>query len=143
MGDAAGAAVRLEVKPWRTVGAVRDLRRLRSECAARPGLLRSAVGVGRPGEVYFLALWADASGVAALLESPAVAKLHDRLGERFWAIHWVPENEFGQWDGLRVRRERVRRTLAMSPAAAALGDDPPGPGPGVSWRRGADARRRR
>ncbi|MEO7555528.1 MAG: hypothetical protein ABIV94_02845 [Acidimicrobiales bacterium] len=142
VGNAAGAVVRLQVAPWRTFGALAELRELRTDCGSRPGLLRIAVGIGRPGEVYLLGLWANPEGPSELLASPTVRDLHQRLGERCWAIAWTPENEFGHWDGLRVRRERVRQTLSMSPEEAALGEDEPAR-PTHTRRRSLDAARRR
>lgn len=144
-GGASGALVRLGVRPWRTLGALTELRRLRDEVCSPADALRCTVGVGRPGEVYLLALWADAAGPTRLLASTGLRSLHERLGERCWAIGWTPENEFGHWDGLRVRRQRVRQRLPMTAALAALDDDSVSDVRRIrerlSWRRGAGARR--
>ncbi|CAN5500207.1 hypothetical protein BH20ACT2_BH20ACT2_01140 [soil metagenome] len=124
VGTAGGAVVHLKTSLWRTPGAIRALRKLRAECDERGGLLRSVVGVGRPGEIYLLALWRDSTGPAQLLASPTMQSVAERWPVGCWANEWVPENEFGHWDGLRVRRARGRHAVKMTPAQAALGETP-------------------
>jgi hypothetical protein len=55
-----------------------------------------------------------------------------KLTERYpgtWANEWLPENEFGHWDGLRLRRTRARYAIQMPKAAMALdgGAEPEAP----------------
>ena len=40
----------------------------------------------------------------------------------FWANEWAPENEFGHWDGLRLRRTRQRYSIAVPKRALDLGE---------------------
>lgn len=109
--NAAGALVRVEVAPHRMLGACIQMLRLRRRLAADPGLLRVAVGVGRVGELCLLAVWCDRAGPARLLTSDWVRSATARWPGRFWASEWTAVNEFGKWDGLRVRtRSRARKT---------------------------------
>ena len=53
----------------------------------------------------------------------SVAAISTKLTERFpgaWANEWLPENEFGHWDGLRLRRTRARYAIQMPKAAMDL-----------------------
>ncbi len=124
VGGAGGAVVHIATTLAQTPGALRALRALRRQADSHGGLLRSAVGVSRPGEVYLLALWKDHDGPAELLGSPEVKELAERWPDGFWANMWVPENEFGHWDGLRLRRSRGRYAITMRPEEQALGESP-------------------
>lgn len=115
VGGAAGAVVHIATSPLSTVGAVLALRRLRRE-AAGGTLLRAVVGVGRPGETYLLVLWRDRESARRFLASPAL-EATIRAWPRCWANEWLPENEFGHWDGMRLRRSRERYTISMPPSA--------------------------
>lgn len=83
------------------------LRRLARRLRADPAVLRAVVGVGRPGEVCLLALWRTPDGAdRAVLESEDLRAARARWGERLWTGTWLPEGEFGTWDGLRLRSLR-------------------------------------
>lgn len=123
VGQAAGVVVHLAVHPWRTFGALADLRRLAAAHQTGNGLLRVATGIGRPGEVYLLGLWTTADGADRFLTGTALTALRARRQDAMWAMRWQPENEFGHWDGLRVRRTRSRRSIPLTPEQAALGAD--------------------
>ncbi|MBA2497213.1 MAG: hypothetical protein H0V33_09010 [Acidimicrobiia bacterium] len=141
VGDAAGVIVHLRVRRCQTLGALGDLRRLANGCRNGAGLLRVATGLSRPGEVYLLGLWESGAIVDDLLSGPAIADLQARRPGALWAMRWQPENEFGHWDGLRVRRRRVRRGITLSPEQAALGEDGPvAATPGDRRRRGLRGR---
>ncbi|HWB72532.1 MAG TPA: hypothetical protein VG452_09955 [Egibacteraceae bacterium] len=103
-----GAIVRIRAPLPRMLGALREMRRLRRRLLSEPDLLRVVVGVGRPGEVYLLGVWRDAGAAARLLESDWVRSASARW-PGLWAAEWLPENEFGHWDGMRLRRESRRR----------------------------------
>lgn len=136
VGEAAGVIVHLDVSPWQTFRALGELRRLAAACRAGDGLLRIAAGVGRPGEVYLLGLWDSARGADDLLAGPHFSALRGRWGEAVWAMRWQPENEFGHWDGLRVRRARGRVSVRMTAEQAALGEvAPAGAQRGPRWPR--------
>lgn len=119
VGEAGGMVMNLRLPRWRPLRAFLQLRRLRA-AAVQQGAVRVAVGIGHIGEAYLLGLWPETGGVTAFVQSPAVTAAADRWGQRFWLSTWSPENEFGHWDGLRVRRRR-RPVIAMPAEAARLG----------------------
>ncbi|MHB1533334.1 MAG: hypothetical protein ACYC1D_01725 [Acidimicrobiales bacterium] len=112
---AGGALIALRGRPWRTLGMWRTARRLRRAAEGHDDFLRGAVGMGRPGEVYLLGLWKTRAGAQALLERPELAAAITRWNG--WANEWLPENEFGHWDGVRVRRTRKRSSIPVPEAA--------------------------
>ena len=116
VGNAAGVLVRVEVAPHQMPGAYVELLRLRRWLAADPDLLRVAAGVGRVGEVCLLAVWRGHTGPARLLTSDWVRSAAARWPEGFWASEWTPVNEFGKWDGLRVRTRIRTRSTGRPPA---------------------------
>jgi quinol monooxygenase YgiN len=116
VGGAGGAVIHIHTDPTRTPFAYRDLRALRKECEGDDGMLRAVVGVSRPGDVYLLSVWRDRDGVQRLLTSPQARKLAERW-PGYWANEWIPENEFGHWDGLRLRRARTRYSIKVPQAA--------------------------
>jgi hypothetical protein len=61
-------------------------------------------------------VWRDRDGVQRLLTSPQARKLAERW-PGYWANEWIPENEFGHWDGLRLRRARTRYSIKVPQAA--------------------------
>ncbi len=119
VGGAAGLVVHLGLPRWQAAQSINQLRKLRT-AALDAGAARAAVGLGRPGEAYLLALWTHGDGLNTFVGSSGIQALTERWGERFWLSTWAPENEFGHWDGLRVRRRR-RPTIAMPDEAARLG----------------------
>lgn len=125
VGGAGGALIGLSGAPWRTLAMRRALRRLRRQAEADEDFLRAVVGFGRPGEVFLLALWRTRTGARRLLDSDGLAKVTGRWGG--WANEWLPENEFGHWDGLRLRR--ARRPVIRVPDAAMRTARPPAGAP--------------
>ena len=85
-----------------TAAASRRMSRL--EVGARPLLL--ARGVGLDGELVQVAIWRDRAPTGP---SPAAIGRADRGGVRTWRMEWRPMDEFGTWDGMRVRRLVVER----------------------------------
>lgn len=117
VGDARGAVVHVRMSPFRTIAAVRTLRRLRRVAEQGDGFSRAVVGVGRPGEAYLLALWRNRAGARRFLDGPAVRSLARRWPDASWSNEWLPENEFGHWDGLRLRRARGDHPIQVPQAA--------------------------
>lgn len=105
---AAGVVIRIKVPRRRFPVALRELVRLRRSVRQETSLLRSVIGFGKPGEVYFLGVFRAHSDAIRFLQRPWFAASAQRWGEGFWASAWLPENEFGHWDGLRVRQSRRR-----------------------------------
>ena len=123
VGGAGGAIVHIHTDPLKTVEAVRDLRALRKECEGDDAMLRAVVGISRPGDAYLLSVWRDRDGVDRLLASPQMRDMQAKW-PGFWSNEWLPENEFGHWDGLRLRRARTRYAINVPQAALDLAEDP-------------------
>ena len=119
---AGGGVVHVKTSPAGTVAAYRALRRLESEARDDPDYLKGVVGISRPGQVYLLSVWRDRAGTRRMLHSPQLRKLRERFPGS-WANEWLPENEFGHWDGLRLRRTRTRYSIQMPKAALDLDRD--------------------
>lgn len=117
----AGVVVAIRAAPWQTIAALRAARRLRREARASGSLLRAVVGLGRPGEVYLLGVWSDREPALRLLDSPVLRAVVHRWPNGCWANRWVPENEFGHWDGMRVRRSSALPTGPPRPWRARVG----------------------
>jgi hypothetical protein len=109
-----GVMVRIRARsPLGLLQAWREVRRLRSELEPRTGVLRVIVGLAAPREVYGLAVLVDEQAWRSLRESASVRWLVERRRTGVWVMRWEAENEFGQWDGMRVRA--VRRGLPARP----------------------------
>jgi hypothetical protein len=119
---AGGGVLAIKTSPWRTGEAYLALRALEQEARGDPDYLRGVVGISRPGQVYLLTVWRDRAGTRRMLHSPQVRKLTERFPAT-WANEWLPENEFGHWDGLRLRRTRARYAIQMPKAAMDLDRD--------------------
>ncbi|MEO7837700.1 MAG: hypothetical protein ABIS21_08695 [Acidimicrobiales bacterium] len=117
VGGAGGAVVHVRTAPRHTLEALTEMRRLRRLAERDPDHLRAVVGLARPGEIYLLGLWSDRAGAHRLLESQRCLELAQRWPEGYWANEWIPENEFGHWDGVRVRRARQRYAIPVPKAA--------------------------
>ena len=116
---AGGGVVHVKTSPWRTAEAYLALRALEQEARGDPDYLKGVVGISRPGQIYLLSIWRDRAGTRRMLRSPQVRKLVERFPGS-WANEWLPENEFGHWDGLRLRRTRARYSIQMPKAAMDL-----------------------
>ncbi|MGI8407866.1 MAG: hypothetical protein ACR2L3_05090 [Actinomycetota bacterium] len=121
-----GGTLRIEVpRRGEAFTAWLHLRRIRSHILANEDVLRSAFGISRANETYMLAIFRNAEAWSAFETSDAVQGLRDRWPEGVWTMRWDAENEFGQWDGMRMRRIRLGSMIAMPDAAkkAAMGSD--------------------
>ncbi|CAA9218027.1 MAG: hypothetical protein AVDCRST_MAG10-499 [uncultured Acidimicrobiales bacterium] len=116
---AGGGVMHIKTSPRRTVEAYLALRALEREARGDPDYLKGVVGISRPGQLYLLTVWRDCAGTRRMLRSPQVRKLTERFPGA-WANEWLPENEFGHWDGLRLRRTRARYAIQMPKAAMDL-----------------------
>ncbi len=101
---ACALVVRLHTSARQMPAALRALRLVRDEARRETGVLRVALGVGRLGDCYLLALWTGEEGRDAMRRSPTLRAAQGRWPAGCWINDWEPENEFGHWDGLRVRR---------------------------------------
>lgn len=101
---AGGVLVRIAA-PWHRTLAVRaEVHELEERLRWRdPDLLRVVTGVGGPGEVYLLGIWRNRRTAARLVDSDWILERRERWGDRLWVGELLPDNEFGRWDGLRLR----------------------------------------
>ena len=106
----------------RTGAAMMDCKSALTEAGGDPDYLKGVVGISRPGQLYLLTVWRDRDGTRRMLHSPQVRKLTEHYPGA-WANEWIPENEFGHWDGLRLRRTRSRYAIQMPKAAMELDKD--------------------
>lgn len=107
---AGGAVVRIRTSAAHVPQALRELGDVRDRLrAGGDRLLGCAVGVGKPDEAFLLVVWTDPADVARFLDSGWAREARERWAGGYWASEWLPENEFGHWDGRRLRRERQRR----------------------------------
>ena len=124
VGGAGGLVVHLKTSAVESWAAFTALRALRREAQADPESLRTVLGFGKPGQVYLLCVWADRGGARRLLDSPRLAALAMRWPEGCWANEWLPENEFGHWDGLRLRHGHQRSAIPVPQVARQVADLP-------------------
>ena len=63
---------------------------------------------------------------APVKESPAMDAIPETTSDTFIQVCevWVPENEFGNWDGVRLRRGRDRFAIRVPDEARALDAQP-------------------
>lgn len=120
VGEASGAIVYVRAPVHQLSAAWRAMRRLRTEAQAGEGFVRAALGIGRLGEIYMLAVWRSRDGAQRLLESQSIETVKTRWS--CWANEWLPENEFGNWDGARLRRMRRRQVIRVPAGAMAAAE---------------------
>jgi hypothetical protein len=126
-----GMVIRLEVPHvWQVPRAWRDIRSLNRRLQEDPDVLRWVVGLARPRELYALAVLRDDRICARFLGLPQQAALAERWGAGYWAMRWQPDNEFGHWDGLRLRKERLGTAIRVPDRAARAARSPSVPWPG-------------
>ena len=124
VGGAGGLVVHLSTSPLDSWEAFKALRALRQEAKDDPESLRTVLGFGKPGQVYLLCVWADRASAHRLLDSPRLAAAARRWPDGCWANEWIPENEFGHWDGLRLRHGRQRYAIAVPSLARKAAEIP-------------------
>jgi ferritin-like metal-binding protein YciE len=115
-----GIVVRIAGSPVSLPAALLELHRLRRALAEDPAVIRVVVGAARFRDAYLFALSSDGASLRAVLDGEWARRARERWGDRLWALEWVPENEFGHWDGMRMRsfrRMRPGREAAVDPRA--------------------------
>jgi len=103
---------------------LRALRRLKAGLADDDEMLRAVAGFGKSGDAYLLTVWAGAPGASRFLASSELAGVLAKWPDSSWSNEWLPENEFGHWDGLRLRRTRSKHGLHVPEAGRAAADAP-------------------
>lgn len=135
VAGAGAVMVRIEVPHVRqALRAWRDLRVLDRQLAEHPEVLRHVIGIAKPRELYALAVLRDDRAAAELLALPELRRQAARWGNGFWAMRWQPANEFGHWDGLRLRKVRLGTMIPVPPRALRAARGPAG---GPAARRSA------
>ncbi|CAN5397277.1 hypothetical protein BH23ACT9_BH23ACT9_15610 [soil metagenome] len=97
----------------------RSLAALRRALDDRDDVLRRAVGLAGPREAFALVLLRDEAACADLATSAVIDQLRHRWDDGLWVMRWEAANEFGHWDGLRLRQHRHRTDVALPPGAGA------------------------
>lgn len=123
-----GATVRLRVPAGRSAPAWRELARMRRCLLARAGVLRCAIGISRPGELYVLAVFRSEEAWREFRDGDWVARLRSRWPDGLWLMRWEADNEFGHWDGLRLRRVKLGTKVSVPDAALRAAGGRPGAG---------------
>ncbi len=113
-----GGTLRLELPASRHVwGAWRKIRSLRSSLAQDQDVLRCAAGFSSPKQLYLLAIFRHAEAWKQFDSSSSVSALRERWPDGVWTMRWDADNEFGHWDGLRMRRVKLGTMVAVPEAA--------------------------
>ncbi|MGH2771763.1 MAG: antibiotic biosynthesis monooxygenase [Actinomycetota bacterium] len=102
-----GATLRLEVPARQTLSAWWAVRRLRAKLLQDTNVLRAAFGISKPRELYSLIVFRHEEAWREFQNSPMLARMRERWGDGLWTMRWEAENEFGHWDGLRLRRVKL------------------------------------
>lgn len=103
--EGAGGVLLRIAAPWhRTGAALSEVRSLRERLQREdPRLLRVVAGLGDVGTAWLLGVWRERGAAARLVDSERLQALRGRWGRGVWVGELVPDNEFGRWDGLRLR----------------------------------------
>ena len=129
LDGALGTTYRLRVTPGSSLAALRDVRRLRRRLDEDPGVFACSGGLAPGRQVVLLVTWRDAAAARRFAAGPLHQQfLHSWDGRLHW-MEWVPQAETGQWDGRRLREERLG-VLAGRPALLDLRLSPTFDAPG-------------
>ncbi|MGI9194531.1 MAG: hypothetical protein ACR2FO_08515 [Actinomycetota bacterium] len=114
------ATLRLEVPAGQTFAGWRAVRRLRANLLDNPDVLRCAFGVARASELYALTVFRHDQAWREFDTSEMVEGLRQRWPDGVWTMRWDAENEFGHWDGLRLRRVKLGLQIKVPKEAEAM-----------------------
>lgn len=115
---AGGAAVlaRLQLSGFHQMPAAgRDIRRLSRRVGQYDGALRWVTGMANLRERYLLVVLREEAACQQFLADPLHDELADRWGAAYWAMAWEAANEFGHWDGFRLRQVPTRKAAVTVP----------------------------
>jgi len=113
------STLRLEVPAAQTFSGWRALRGLRADLLKNDDVLRAAFGVAKPRELYALIVFRHEEAWREFEVSDLVQGLRERWPDGVWTMRWDAENEFGHWDGLRLRRVKLGTQVNVPKAAQA------------------------
>lgn len=107
----------------------REIRRVGRRLGQDGAVLRSVTGFSGLRDHYALAVLRDEEACSRFLAAEEQRQMHERWGDQCWMMRWQPENEFGHWDKLRLRREPLGTGGSAIPVpddaarAATMSDD--------------------
>ena len=120
-----GGTLRLELPTSRQVwDAWRTIRSLRSSLLKDQDVQRCAAGFSSPRQLYLLAIFRHTEAWKQFDSSSSVRALRERWPDGVWTMRWDADNEFGHWDGLRMRRVKLGTKVAVPEAAQAAASLP-------------------
>jgi len=120
---AGGAAVVMRFKAprwWQVLVAGRDVRRLGRTVQQDDDVLRWVSGFGGVRERFLLVVLRDEDACQRFLADPAHERHRERWGDAYWTMAWEAANEFGHWDGFRLRQARSRAAVSVPEHAQHL-----------------------
>lgn len=120
---AGGAAVVVRLRArhrWQALAAGRDIRRLSRALSEHEAALRWVSGMGSLRERFLLVVLHDEDACERFLANPVHERLAQRWGSAYWAMAWEAANEFGHWDGFRLRQTRARAAVSVPQHAQHL-----------------------
>lgn len=122
VAGAVGGTLRIEVSKTRDVVlAWRRLRVVSRALLADDDVFRCAFGTAtRSKELYLLALFRNPDAWARFGSSPEVMEVFERWPAGAWTMRWDADNEFGHWDGFRLRRAKLGTMVEVPDAARDL-----------------------
>lgn len=113
---AGGAAVVVRLRArhrWQALAAGRDIRRLSRALDDYDEVLRWVSGMGNLRERFLLVVLRDEDACQRFFADPVHERLAQRWGSAYWAMAWEAANEFGHWDGFRLRQARARAAVSV------------------------------
>jgi anti-sigma regulatory factor (Ser/Thr protein kinase) len=119
LDGALGTMYRLDPQGWRAPAALRDMRRLQRQLNRHPAVFACAGGITPHGQMHLLVTWNDMEAARQFASAAEHSDFMHRWAGRVWWMEWLPEGETGQWDGRRLREQRLGG-LAARPAVLDL-----------------------
>ncbi len=112
--------MRVEV-PHRHQGlrAWRSLSRIHTSLLDSDDALRSAFGIAGAREFYVLTIFRNHDLYQQWDRSETLTGLRKEWPGGVWTMRWNGDNEFGHWDGLRLRRTKLGTAVEVPDAAKA------------------------
>lgn len=128
VSGAVGATIRVEVDHLRNGPAARRATaRLRRDLLTSGEALRCAFGSSDLRTFYLLVLFRDARAWTDFADSAEIEGLRRRWPQGMWMMRWDADNEFGHWDGLRLRKVKFTTPVTVPEAARSAADSPGSP----------------
>lgn len=121
---AVGGTLRVEVSRKRSTPAVwRKIGAMRKDLLHSGEALRCAIGMSDLRSVYLLALFPSEEAWSRFATSERVLALRTSWPDGVWSMRWDADNEFGHWDGLRLRKVKLGTAVEVPGAAKEATED--------------------